>query len=156
VIWEETILRNKTRKWVDRAKLSDSRCPVVDVQFAPSSQGLRLAALSEDGCVRTYEPCDIMDKTVWQLREEFYVHAACASCLAWNPCRFDPPQLAIGATNASDLPVVKVWQYRYAQCNAGLCLPHDTKFAPRSTHRPLHAGPRAAPSSRGHWVTQRS
>ena len=41
-------------------------------------------------------------------QEEFQVHAACASCLAWNPSRFDPPQLVVGGTNQDDQPVVKV------------------------------------------------
>ena len=40
----ELARRSRKRQWVSRATLSDSRCPVVDVQFAPRHQGLKLAA----------------------------------------------------------------------------------------------------------------
>lgn len=40
----ESARRSRKRQWLSRATLSDSRCPVVDVQFAPRHQGLKLAA----------------------------------------------------------------------------------------------------------------
>jgi hypothetical protein len=53
-------------------------------------------------------------------QEEFQVDGACASCLAWNPCRFEPPQLVIGATNHADQPIVKARTHPAAEHCAGM------------------------------------
>eukprot|EP01046_Picozoa_sp_COSAG06_P011780 COSAG06_NODE_677_length_13149_cov_37.657854_7_plen_194_part_00 len=65
--------RSRKRQWVNRATLSDSRCPVVDVQFAPRHQGLKLAAAR---CTSTLALC-----------RRFRTSNTRAACMAWPAVR---------------------------------------------------------------------
>ena len=40
-------------------------------------------------------------------QEEQTIHAPGVTCVAWNPCLFDPPELVVG-TGQADQPMVKV------------------------------------------------
>ena len=132
--------------WKQRGRLSDSRCSVVDCEFAPSHLGLVLATAGIDGRIRLYESRDLMNLSVWGLQDEFSVADAhslqlpaapqqpavgsqgpvVCSALAWDPSPFDPAMLAV-ACNSS----VSVWTAPSASHSKWRCVvprlepPHD-------------------------------
>ena len=64
--------------------------------------------------MRVYEAVDVMDLACWSLSEEFLVHKAGVSCIAWNQSggrtSDEPPALVVGSGETTD-PTVKVWLY---------------------------------------------
>jgi hypothetical protein len=65
--------KNSSRRWIERAKLIQSKHTVQDIQFAPHHQGLKLvfrvykASCSADGVIRFYEAMDVMNVSNWTL-----------------------------------------------------------------------------------------
>lgn len=101
IIWERGGARSgpsMLQKWVNRAKLVDSRQAVNDIAFAPKHLGLQIATCSADGSVRVYEAVDVMNLMHWPLVDEFEVarDAAGARCIAWSPNQFRTASLAVG------------------------------------------------------------
>lgn len=107
-VWEEQELetRGSGKRWVERAKLSDSRTSILDASFSPPHLGLKLATVGADGVVRVYEAIDVLNLTQWSLLDEFSATNTDSGssdtgeslyCLAWCPSRFTGlPMLAIG------------------------------------------------------------
>eukprot|EP00948_MAST-09A_sp_MAST-9A-sp1_P000920 g920.t1 len=102
-------------RWVLRSQLLDSRDSVNAVKFAPKHHGLKLAAASEDGCIRVYVAQDAMNPEFWQIEEEFEVTSLGPSTtgtqfgissLDWHKGRAYglPPLLVIG-TNSGQVVV---------------------------------------------------
>jgi len=109
-IWEEGEDDDKgtPKKWIERARLVDSRESMVDIKFAPRHMGLKLATCSADGMVRIYEAIDVMNLAHWPLIEEFEAHrGGVANCISWNPSPFDRNMLVVGSSE----PSVKIWEY---------------------------------------------
>ena len=107
-VWEEqesVTGREKETRWQKKAQLSDSKCSVRDVKFAPRHLGLKLATASADGMVRIYEATDVFTLNYWPLQTSFQVEKVTGSdresdlglrCLAWNDSPFESAKLAIG------------------------------------------------------------
>ncbi|KND04014.1 uncharacterized protein SPPG_01461 [Spizellomyces punctatus DAOM BR117] len=103
-IWEEQKHDAYTggRKWVEKARLADSKGTVQDIEFAPNHLGLKLASCSADGIVRIYEAMDVIQLSHWTLMDEIEVGTGSSKepdahyCLSWCPSRFQPQMLAIG------------------------------------------------------------
>jgi len=107
-IWEEqesVTMRDKETRWQKKAQLSDSKCSVRDVKFAPRHLGLKLASASADGFVRIYEATDVFTLNYWPLQDSFQVEKVTGSdrdsdlglrCLSWNDSPFEPAKLVIG------------------------------------------------------------
>jgi nucleoporin SEH1 len=122
-IWEEQdTLSGVDPKWHGRAKLSDAKKPIKDVAFAPAHLGLKLALACMDGKVYVYEALDVMNLSDWTLEEAFEAfepkrgdmakRAPGVRCLSWNPSKFDPPMLVVGAEGDDDgTAAVRLFQY---------------------------------------------
>ncbi|KAI9295882.1 WD40 repeat-like protein [Neoconidiobolus thromboides FSU 785] len=112
-IFEETLVEHNynnlsgttnNKRWVERAKLIESRGPVMDIQFAPSHLGLKLATVSCDGYVRIYEAMDVINLNNWSCMEEIPIENIPTNkegfqeglCLAWCHSKFCSPQIAVG------------------------------------------------------------
>jgi nucleoporin SEH1 len=107
-IWEEqesVTIRDKERRWQKKAQLSDSKCSVRDVKFAPRHLGLKLATASADGFVRIYEATDVFTLNYWPLQDSFQVEKVTGSdrdsdlglrCLSWNDSPFENAKLVVG------------------------------------------------------------
>ncbi|KAJ3289991.1 epoxide hydrolase, soluble (sEH) [Borealophlyctis nickersoniae] len=122
-IWEEqeheTV--NSGRRWVEKARLAESRGSVKDIQFAPNHLGLKLAAVGSDGIARIYEAMDVVNLAQWTLMDEFEVGGKEAAsggkeadghyCLSWCPSRFQPQMLAIGCGKESVAKVFRMDQH---------------------------------------------
>eukprot|EP00474_Spongospora_subterranea_P003018 CRZ03476.1 hypothetical protein [Spongospora subterranea] len=113
VIFEEILEGGDSAcSWVERARMVDNHGEIHALEFAPRHLGLLLAALGEDGVVRIYEAVDIMQMSVWPLRDEFSLLPKSAqqyssiSSLSFNQSSFDPPQIVIG-----HLDSVQIYQY---------------------------------------------
>ncbi|KAI9139772.1 WD40-repeat-containing domain protein [Paraphysoderma sedebokerense] len=114
-IWEEQDHEPKGsgKRWIERARLVDSRESIQDIEFAPNHLGFKLATCSTDGMVRIYEAMDVVNLAHWTLMEEFEVTQTTKEtgnfCLSWCPSRFHPPMLVIGCggrdSNARDATV---------------------------------------------------
>ncbi|KAG9311735.1 WD40-repeat-containing domain protein [Chiua virens] len=61
---------SSSSRWVERAVLLDARGTVRAVEFAPHHFGLKLATVSSDNYLRTYECLEQSSLTTWQLCEE--------------------------------------------------------------------------------------
>jgi len=152
-VWEE-IAGEKTGQgqthWIRKTSLVDSRTSVTDVKFAPKHLGFLLATCSADGTVRVYEALDVMNLSVWSLRDEI-PHKIQCSCISWNPSlsRLHAPMLAVGSdiANSSGPSQGKVSVYEYSGSDrkwhkietfSNITEPvHDIAFAPnigRSYH----------------------
>ncbi|CAM9201161.1 unnamed protein product [Phaeothamnion confervicola] len=99
-------------RWYPKAQLSDSRKPVMGLEFAPRHVGLKLAAASADGCVRVYEALDAMNLSHWPVQEVFEPDSAGGAgvtCLSWNKSRFEQasPMLVLGTDTG------RSWVWRY-------------------------------------------
>ncbi len=92
-------------KWINRAKLVDSRQAVNDIAFAPKHMGLQIATCSADGSVRIYEAVDVMNLMHWPLVDEFEAARDGATCIAWSPNQFTVPSLVVGCDKK-----VQVWR----------------------------------------------
>ena len=55
--------------WKKRATLTDSPYAVTDVQFAPRTFGLKLAACCSDGAVRVYHAADPLNLAYWEVED---------------------------------------------------------------------------------------
>eukprot|EP00823_Brevimastigomonas_motovehiculus_P002849 TRINITY_DN1689_c0_g1_i1.p1 TRINITY_DN1689_c0_g1~~TRINITY_DN1689_c0_g1_i1.p1 ORF type:complete len:350 (+),score=62.84 TRINITY_DN1689_c0_g1_i1:137-1186(+) len=104
-IWEEQV-DGKTglKSWKKAARFVDSKDSVQDIQFAPRHVGLKLAAASRDGKVRTYEATNVLNLSHWSIVEEFEAGKKDCHCLSWNPSPFDSQMLAVGCQSS-----VKIW-----------------------------------------------
>ena len=94
-------------RWQKVASLKgDGRESVSDLKFAPRHFGLCLATCSTDGFVRIFVADDVMNLEEWRLSDKFEAtrDKEEATCLSWNPSRFDSRMLVIGSTAS-----VKVW-----------------------------------------------
>ena len=116
-IWEEQPEETKQsgKRWLERARLVDSRGTVQDIKFAPQHLGLKLATVSVDGVLRIYEAMDVINLAHWTLMEDFEVAALSSSkernteyCLSWCQSRFLPPMLVIGCGRDN---VAKIFHY---------------------------------------------
>jgi nucleoporin SEH1 len=110
IIWERGGAKsgpNMLQKWINRAKLVDSRQAVNDIAFAPKHLGLQIATCSADGSVRLYEAVDVMNLMHWPLVDEFDVtrDGGGASCMAWSPNQFRVPSLIVGGEKR-----VQIWK----------------------------------------------
>ncbi|KAI0040351.1 WD40 repeat-like protein [Auriscalpium vulgare] len=86
-IWEETpadadqpqvngaTASASSSRWVERAVTADAKGSVRGVEFAPHRFGLKLATISSDNSLRTYECLEAPSLTTWQLVEEVDVLA---------------------------------------------------------------------------------
>ena len=86
-------------RWSRVANLkSDSAGSVNDIKFAPRHVGLCLATCSADGFVRIFMVDDVMNLENWTLNDKFDVsrNNEEATCLCWNPSRFDSQMLVVG------------------------------------------------------------
>ncbi|KAI9216729.1 WD40-repeat-containing domain protein [Blastocladiella britannica] len=111
-IWEEVgdaFPRGSGKRWVERARLVDSRASVTDLAFAPAHLGLKLATASVDGTVRIYEAMDVVNLAHWTLMDEVDVvpdarEADGALCLSWCKAKhmpaFPAPPAAPSATGS--------------------------------------------------------
>jgi len=102
-IWEELENEKKDqgKRWIERARLVDSRGTVQDFKFAPKHLGLKLATVASDGFVRIYEAMDVMNLARWNLMEDFEAvpgnkDREGSLCLSWCHSRFLPPMILIG------------------------------------------------------------
>lgn len=59
-----------TKRWVQRAVLTDARGTIRDVEFAPPAFGLKLAAVSSDSHLRVWECLDPISMADWSLIED--------------------------------------------------------------------------------------
>lgn len=94
-------------RWSRTASLkSDSTASINDIKFGPRHFGLCLATCSGDGYVRIFVVDDTMNLENWTLNHKFFVarDQEEATCLSWNPSRFDSELLVVGTTAH-----VKVW-----------------------------------------------
>ena len=101
IIWERGGARGgpkSLQKWINRAKLVDSRQAVNSVCFSPKHLGLKIATASADGSCRVYEAVDVNNLMHWPLVDEFEMtrDPGGASCLAWCPNQFATPALLVG------------------------------------------------------------
>ncbi|KAI9098150.1 WD40-repeat-containing domain protein [Phlyctochytrium arcticum] len=102
-IWEEQEHEAKSggRRWIEKAKLTDSKGTVQDLEFAPNHLGLKLATSSSDGIVRIYEAMDVVQLSHWTLMDELEIVAGSKEpdghyCLSWSPSRFQPQMIVVG------------------------------------------------------------
>jgi nucleoporin SEH1 len=95
--------QKRKQGWTQKATLVDSPQGVVDIKFAPKHHGLKLATCSLDGHVRIYEALDVMNLAYWTVHQEFEAtsNRKPATCLSWNPSRFEEPMLVIGSADGS-------------------------------------------------------
>ncbi|SPR01138.1 Anaphase-promoting complex subunit 4 WD40 domain-containing protein [Plasmodiophora brassicae] len=112
VIYEEIVEGNEEEsQWIERARLVDSHGEVQALEFGPRHLGLQLATLGEDGICRIYEAVDMMQMSLWPIRDEFNVSSkgsgpSSTSSLSWNTSQFQQPQIVIGC-----LDLAQIWQY---------------------------------------------
>jgi len=108
LVWEERDSPGEDC-WEKVAELkSEASEAVMDLKFAPKHFGLMLATCSSDGFVRIYAAEDVMNLREWDMREKFRATAdtpadssgSYASCISWNPSRFDAQMLAVGSTKS--------------------------------------------------------
>lgn len=59
-----------TKRWVQRAALTDARGTIRDIGFAPPEFGLKLAAVSSDSHLRLWECLDPVSMQEWSLIED--------------------------------------------------------------------------------------
>ncbi|RUS23278.1 WD40-repeat-containing domain protein [Endogone sp. FLAS-F59071] len=74
-IWEEQEFEPKgsQKRWVEKARLVESRGTVQDIEFAHSDQGLKLATCGADGIVRIYEAQRVHDLRQWTQMGQFEI-----------------------------------------------------------------------------------
>ncbi|KAJ3008254.1 epoxide hydrolase, soluble (sEH) [Thoreauomyces humboldtii] len=110
-LWEEMEdTGNAGRRWVERARLADSRGAVQDLEFAPSHLGLKLAAVASDGIVRIYEALDVVQLGAWTLMDDIEVAAPGGDahyCVSWCPSRFQPAMLAVGCGKENTVKIFR-------------------------------------------------
>ncbi|KAJ3037936.1 epoxide hydrolase, soluble (sEH) [Rhizophlyctis rosea] len=117
-IWEEQEheAKNGGRRWVEKARLADSRGSVKDIEFSPNHLGLKLAACAADGIVRIYEAMDIVNLSQWTLMDEFEVGPGGKEsdghyCLSWCPSRFQSQMLVVGCGKENVAKVFRLDQH---------------------------------------------
>jgi nucleoporin SEH1 len=78
--------------------------------------GLLLATCSKDGHIRIYEAVDVMNLSYWPLSQGLFLFifylkefiSKNATCITWNPSKFDVPTLAVGSEDGT----IKIWQFK--------------------------------------------
>jgi nucleoporin SEH1 len=106
-IWEEIDGEHRLsgKRWVERAKLIESRMAVQDIEFAPRHLGLKLATCSADGIVRIYEAMDIMNVSAWTCIDDIDVSAGTNAhakerdgfySISWSTSRFHAAMFVVG------------------------------------------------------------
>ncbi len=120
-VFEESEYEAKSggRKWLERAKLTDSRYLIQDIQFAPHHFGLKIASISADGRLRIYEAMDFVDLSAWTLQDDILVSSLASVssttvresdghfCLSWNPSRAPQPMIVVGCGKEN---MAKIWR----------------------------------------------
>ncbi|KAG5438154.1 hypothetical protein PCANB_003005 [Pneumocystis canis] len=102
--------RNSGKRWIEKARLMDSRGAVLDIWFAPIHYGLKLASVSADAVVRIYEAPFPNDLSQWTLIDDILLlpnppprDIESSFCLTWCPSHWDDQQLLIGAMNTVNI-----------------------------------------------------
>ncbi|KAK9768643.1 epoxide hydrolase, soluble (sEH) [Basidiobolus ranarum] len=141
-IWEEQEheMKNSGRRWVEKARLVDSRGSVQDIEFAPSHLGLKLATCAADGMVRIYEAMEVVNLAHWTLMEEFEVCSGGSKeadgnyCLSWCPSRFQAQTMVVGCAKENTAKIFRMdqssrWQaFEVLSGHEGVV--HDVSWAP--------------------------
>mmetsp|Transcript_8945 Transcript_8945/g.22761 ORF Transcript_8945/g.22761 Transcript_8945/m.22761 type:complete len:327 (+) Transcript_8945:197-1177(+) len=93
--------------WECAHEIQNKRVEVNDLQFAPRHFGLSLATCASDGKVSIFTADDVMNLKSWRVSDSFAVakSGAEATCLSWNPSRFESQMLVVGCASKS----VSVW-----------------------------------------------
>jgi nucleoporin SEH1 len=97
-IWEEQV---EPKRWIEKARLVDSRGTVQDIEFSPSHLGLKLATVSIDGVLRIYEAMDVVSLSHWTLLDDFEINISGREkgteyCISWCKDRFMPAMFCVG------------------------------------------------------------
>jgi len=95
--------------------------------------GLKLAAASQEGIVRIYEPVDITNFGQWPAVETINLQEEGISCISWNPNPFDRPNLAIGINNQVriyEFDQQRQWIHIGTLIGSNDSLIHDVSWAP--------------------------
>lgn len=112
IVWEKGGIKSGPKnllKWINRARLVDSRQSVADIAFAPKHLGLQLATCSADGNIRVYEAVDVMNLMHWPLIDEFEAsREGGATCISWSQSQFGPPSLVVGTAARS---MIQLFRY---------------------------------------------
>ena len=123
-VWEESEYEARPggRRWIERAKLTDSRFIIQDIQFCPHHAGLKLATVSADGRLRIYEAMDVVDLSNWTLQDDIVISANLRESdghysLSWNQSRATQSSLVVGCGKEN---VAKVDSY--------ILILHDPNF----------------------------
>mmetsp|Transcript_13581 Transcript_13581/g.19776 ORF Transcript_13581/g.19776 Transcript_13581/m.19776 type:complete len:379 (+) Transcript_13581:62-1198(+) len=130
---------NTASRWMERARLTDSRKSLSCAKFAPRHLRLQLATGSADGFVRIYEAVDVMNLNFWSLKSHpINVDSNSnnssenasdlgVTCLDWCGGRFEPPTLVVGDSSGN----VNVYRYFDKSEDWGLLLKLDGHMDPR-------------------------
>eukprot|EP00158_Paraphelidium_tribonemae_P002912 Partr_v1_DN25776_c1_g1_i1_m74762 putative SEH1-like (S. cerevisiae len=100
-IWEEQEEepRQSEKRWMEKARLVDSRGTVHDIEFAPAHCGLKIATVAVDGMVRIYEAMDIVNLSHWTLMEDLNIAALSSSASASTAASSAVPTSTTTAAN---------------------------------------------------------
>jgi nucleoporin SEH1 len=111
--------KGSDKRWVEKARLVDSKGTVQDIEFSPNFYGLKLATVSVDGLLRVYEAMDIVNLAHWTLMEEVEVASSAFKekesefCLSWSKSRFLPQMLAVGCGKEECVKVITIYSFFY-------------------------------------------
>ena len=108
-IWQGSTLDGAgSETWAQVSALKDQGWGVMDVAFAPSQFGLRVATACGDGVVRVHEAVE-QDLHKWEVAEQFEAQPQDpqqVTSLSWNPNELDPvPSLVVGCADGA----VSLW-----------------------------------------------
>ncbi|KAG9299633.1 hypothetical protein G9A89_020804 [Geosiphon pyriformis] len=104
-IWEEQDHepKNSGRRFILRARIPDALKSVQDIEFAPDTLHLKLAACAADGVVRIYEFLNVNNLEEYSCMEEFEINPGTITkevdghyCISWCPSRFPPSMMVVG------------------------------------------------------------
>ncbi|KAI3645979.1 hypothetical protein MP228_008907 [Amoeboaphelidium protococcarum] len=115
----------KSGRWIEKARLVDSRGTVHSIQFSPRFLGLKLATVSAEGVIRIYEAMDVINLAHWTLTDEFECSGASSSiqqpgssssvkesgvlyALSWCHNKYLPPTLVVACGKEQ---VARIYHY---------------------------------------------
>eukprot|EP00842_Homolaphlyctis_polyrhiza_P006279 jgi/Hompol1/6652/HPOL_005044-RA len=125
-IWEEQEHehRQSGRRWIERAKLADSKGSVHDIEFAPNHFGLKLATAASDGIVRIYEAMDVVNLSQWTPMDDFEIlssqpkdkdgkdrelkESENSFSLSWCHSRTEPQMMVVGCGRENTARIFRV------------------------------------------------
>jgi nucleoporin SEH1 len=133
-VWEEQEQEQTlgSRRWIERAKLGQSKSMVQDVQFAPHYLGLKIASISADGMMMIYDAADPMKVSSWNLSDAFEVVNIATRepdikyAFSWCQSKFQPPMMAVSSGREQPVRIFRLdqqnhWQpYESLLGNAGI------------------------------------